>query len=277
MPEAITTYKVGSNLRDVERVKSGIIETFILDFNKYTPRANTQLLRSVFESIPNALGKKVIYSNLVSNCKSNEISLAIKQLQLAKLLMKVYNCSANGVPLAAEKNERYFKVIHLDIGLLLTQLNLKPNDLEKTLDLNLVNRGDLAEQFIGQQLRFDSPSYQEPDLYYWARERRGASAKIDYVSASPNHQVLPIEVKSGKTGSMRSLQTMIQEKSIPLALRFNSDPPSLLNEKRRTPKGDIQYELLSLPHYLVQQKDRLCQSLPNFHNSCLPEKQNHPE
>jgi predicted AAA+ superfamily ATPase len=272
MPEVIATYKTELNLRDVERVKSGIIETFILDFNKYTPRANTQLLRAVFESLPNALGKKVIYSNLVQNGKSNDISIAVKQLQLAKLLMKVYNCSANGIPLAAERNERYFKMIHLDIGLLLTQLNLKPNDLEKVLDLNLVNRGDITEQFIGQQLRFASPSYQEPDLYYWARDRKGASAEVDYVSVSPNHQVLPIEVKSGKTGTMRSLQTMIQEKSIPLALRFNSDQPTLFNEERQTPKGEIQYHLLSLPHYLIQQKDRLCKSLPGFRNSSLSKR-----
>jgi len=261
MPEAITTYKIEANLRDVERVKSGIMDTFILDFNKYAPRANTQLLRTVFESIPNALGKKIIYSNLVPNCKSNDISIAIQQLQLAKLLKKVYNTSANGIPLAAEKNERYFKVIHLDIGLLVTQLSLKPNDLEKVLDLNLINRGDLAEQFIGQQLSFASPSYQEPDLFYWARDRKGATAEVDYVTTSQNHQVLPIEVKSGKTGSMRSLQTMVQEKDIAFAIRFNSDQPSLLSEKRQTPKGEAEYQLLSLPHYLVQQKDRLCASL----------------
>nr|WP_246434080.1 AAA family ATPase [Spirochaeta isovalerica] len=259
MPEAIAAYRESGSLRDVERIKSSIIETFILDFNKYKGKTDTVLLRKVFESLPAQLGKKVIYSHIIPNVRANEVSSAIEQLSLAKVLTLVFHSSANGIPLAAEKNERYYKPLHLDIGLCLTQLGLNPVETENAEDLNFVNRGTLAEQFIGQQLYHQFPSYREPELFYWTRESRGASAEVDYLITDGHGGIIPIEVKSGRTGSLRSLQTITKEKGLSLAIRFNSDKPSVFNENRITPKGDVKYRLLSLPHYLVQQVDRLLQ------------------
>lgn len=159
--------------------------------------------------------------------------------------------------LAAEKNERYFKPLLLDIGLFLSQFGLNPIETENAEDLNLVNRGTLAEQFIGQQLYHLHPPYRNPELCYWARESRASSAEVDYLIAVENGRIIPIEVKSGKTGSLRSLQTITKEKGLSLVIRFNSDKPSVFNENRITPKGDVEYQLLSLPHYLVQQVERI--------------------
>jgi hypothetical protein len=129
--------------------------------------------------------------------------------------------------------------------------------VEQADDLNLVNNGSVAEQFIGQQLHHLSPPYRTPQLYYWAREKKGAAAEVDYLWVDDHSRIVPIEVKSGKSGSLRSLQTIVQEKRMNLAVRFNSDKPSLLIENRQTPKGWAKYQLLSLPHYLVQQMPRL--------------------
>ncbi len=256
MPESIVAFKETGSLREVERTKSGIIETFILDFNKYGAKANTTLLRKLFSSLPGALGRKVVYSNIDPHVRAKDLAPALTQLCLAKVVSKVFHSSANGVPLAAEKNERFFKPLLLDVGLLLTQLHLNPMDVEQTHDLNLINSGSLAEQFIGQQLRHLIPTYSDPELYYWAREKRGASAEVDYLYVDDHARIVPIEVKSGKTGSLRSLQAIMQEKGLSKALRFNSDTPSVFTENRRTPKGDISYQLISLPHYLSQQIHR---------------------
>ena len=257
MPEAIVTFKESGSLREVERIKVNINETFILDFNKYTPKVDTALLKRVFSFLPALQGKKVIYSNIDPNVRSKEIASAIDHLCLAKVVTKVFHSAANGVPLAAEKNERFFKPLLLDVGLLLSQLHLNPMDVEQTNDLNLVNKGSVAEQFIGQQLYNQSASYRDPELYYWARERKGASAEVDYLFVDEHAEIVPVEVKSGKTGSLRSLQIIMQEKRLPIAVRFNSDIPSLLTENRQTSKGPITYQLLSLPHYFVQQINRI--------------------
>ena len=74
----------------------------------------------------------------------------------------------------------------------------------------------------------------------------------------PVEVVVPVEVKAGATGSLRSLQQFVREKSSDLALRFNADPPSLLRDSRKLPDGTTaSYDLLSLPLYLVGQARRL--------------------
>ncbi len=261
MPEAVAVFHKTSNFKDVERVKSGILETFVLDFNKYKGKADIRLLRKVFESLPLHIGRKVIYSHIDSNYRSRDLSLAVNQLGLAKVLTRVFHSSANGIPLAAEKNERFFKPLHLDIGLLLSQLNINPIEAEYIDDLNLINQGALGEQFIGQQLLHLIPAFRNPELYYWIREKKESSAEVDYLHADGTGRIIPIEVKSGKTGRLRSLQSFVTEKGSALAIRFNADFPSIFTEERDTPRGRVSFKLLSLPHYLVGRIDTYLKSL----------------
>lgn len=169
----------------------------------------------------------------------------------------VYNSASNGLPLAAEKNDSYFKILFLDTGLFLTMLRLNPLLVEHQQDFNLVNQGSLAEQFIGQQLYQSHDAFREPELYYWAREKKAASSEVDFIIAENKGRIVPVEVKSGRTGSLRSLQVFSVEKASEVAVRFNSDQPSVFKESRQTSKGEADFVLVSLPHYLVQQSRRL--------------------
>ena len=83
----------------------------------------------------------------------------------------------------------------------------------------------MFHQFIGQHLLYNSSPWQKPELYYWHREKKGASSEVDYlITDGPN--IIPVEVKAGKTGSLRSLHTFAALKGTILALRFNADLPS---------------------------------------------------
>ena len=257
MPEAISCFAQDRSFKEVERVKSEIIETFRLDFNKYHGKSNPQLLTMVFDSMPRLMGKKLIYSHLTPNYRSNDLAKAIEQLCLARIITKIFHSHANGIPLAAEKNERFFKMMLLDVGLLLTQLNLIPTEIEQAGELNLVNNGALAEQFIGQHLYQAQPHYRAPELFYWARERKSSSAEVDFVITDDFNNVVPVEIKAGSTGRLRSLQIMVLEKSLPRAVRFCSAQPTIFTETRKTVKGTVNFKLISLPHYLVQQLQRL--------------------
>ena len=259
MPEAVSTFVEDRSFKSVERVKSGIVDTLRLDFHKYHGKADTRLLTKTFDSIPNLMGKKLIYSRIDKTRKSVDVSRAVQQLCLARVLAKVMKTSANGIPLAAERDERFFKVLFLDVGLCLTQLKLAPTDVDRVEELNLVNKGIVAEQLIGQELYATSPLYTEPELYYWLRERKASSAEVDYVIQGPEGLLAPIEVKAGSTGSLRSLQIMVAEKKLSLAVRFNSELPSVMREQRRTLKGNVDFKLISLPHYMVSQLQRLLQ------------------
>lgn len=247
MPEAVKTF-LENSWGECEAVKKNILSTYEDDFSKYRNRIPDLRLRKVFQKMPRLIGEKLKYVQIDPLERAKDLGLALDLLCMARVGHRVYHSSSNGVPLGAEINQKFFKLLFLDIGLASSILGLNMLDFEKEEDLNLVNQGRLTEQFIGQHLLYDLPFYQTPELYYWAREKKNASAEIDYV-VSKESQVIPIEVKSGKSGSLRALHLFLKEKKLSLGFRFNSEPPTVLREGKLT--------LISLPFYLVGQWRRL--------------------
>jgi predicted AAA+ superfamily ATPase len=138
--------------------------------------------------------------------------------------------------------------------------NICGNDwilLESIDDRGLVNEGGLAEQFIGQHL---VNPHQAPQLTYWLREAKTSNAEVDYVISRGN-LIVPVEVKAGKSGSLKSLQQFVYRKRAAIAVRFDLNPPSVQNVKNviRTKEGnrEIEYALMSFPLYLVSELTRI--------------------
>ncbi len=124
-------------------------------------------------------------------------------------------------------------------------------------DLLIVNKGALAEQFIGQHLLYDGPGYEKPQLFYWNREQKSSNAEVDYLITHED-KVVPVEVKAAKTGTLKSLQVFVAEKKAPVALRFNAMPPSCSRQETSIAgKDKVPFMLISLPLYLVGQARRL--------------------
>ena len=251
MPEAVKTYAINKDFMETERVKNTIIATYQDDFSKYAKDHEENRLREVFEKICRSIACKIQYSKINPNVRSALIAQTLRKLALAKVIYLVQHASCTGIPLGAEINEKIFKALFLDVGLLSTQLQLSFLDLTHIDELVLANSGIIAEQFVGQHLLYDRLSYEEPYLYYWQREKTSSQAEIDYV-ISQRQTIIPIEVKAGKTGTMKSLHLFLQEKQLSLGIRFHTQPPSM------TEKNDQQnYRILSLPLYMIGQTRRL--------------------
>jgi predicted AAA+ superfamily ATPase len=248
MPEAIQQYVIQKDFIAVEKVKHAILETYQDDFSKYASLKSAHYLRSVFEKIPGLIAQKIKYSFIDPNVKSTVVAHHIQKLAMAKIITIIVHSACNGVPLGAQLNEKIFKLIFLDNGLLSTQLGLSFLDLHDCTELNLVHSGMLAEQFIGQHLLTMRPYYESPHLYYWQREEKSSQAEIDYV-VSYRQKIIPIEVKAGKTGTLKSLHLFMQEKNCSLGVRFSSLPPSIVQVDGKS--------IWSLPLYLVSQLPRL--------------------
>ena len=127
-------------------------------------------------------------------------------------------------------------------------------------DLFFYNIGELAEQFIGQHLLYSQPTYMKAELYHWHREKAQSNAKIDYVSQQGNF-VLPIEVKSGRTGTLKSLHTFMELKQLTIALRFSTNTPLMEKVTSALPNSNYQFTLVNLPLYLVGQTKRLMREI----------------
>lgn len=185
------------------------------------------------------------------------VKWALNLLFRARVASPVYPSSCGGIPLGAAMNTKKFKVLFLDVGLMSTATGLNLLDFEKAEDVMRVNAGAICEEFIGQHLLFSQQPYCEPEVYYWLREKKNSSAEVDYVISEGAH-IVPIEVKAGKSGTLKSLHLFLHEKHGSFGVRFNSDMPSVLEPQTALPgRPNISYRLLSLPLYMVGQLRRL--------------------
>jgi hypothetical protein len=122
------------------------------------------------------------------------------------------------------------------------------------------NEGILAEQFIAQELLNIQPEYMSPELFYWSREEKSSNAEIDFIFQHKN-KIYPIEVKAGKTGTLKSMQLYLHEKKLKEGIRFNMDLPSKgsFHVRLNVPgnSAELSWTLLSLPLYMVSELRRL--------------------
>ena len=256
LPEAVSAWARSRDFARVSRIHQSIVTTYRDDFDKYSHGSLKGRIQMVFDRLPGMVGRKFKYVQVSRDHRAAELADALRHLCMARVASKIHHTSANGVPLAAEADERRFKCLYMDVGLMCAALHLNVLDLGRQ-DLTLVNGGAVAEQFVGQHLLYSGPRYETPTLYYWTREARNAAAEVDYLLA-PGRQVIPVEIKAGTTGSLRSVHQFLNEKRRDFALRFNADSPSLLHDSKGLAGGTrIDYHLLSLPLYMVGQARRL--------------------
>jgi len=255
MPEAVKTYAHSKRLKDVSEVHNSIIETYQEDFPKYIGSRNLTRIQHVFNFAARNVGKKIKYSQFSRQDKSATIKRDIELLCMARVLSKVIHSHCSGLPLQADIEDTVYKLIFLDVGLMNAICGLGWNTISQTVDTQLVNEGAIAEQFIGQHLQDFVSTSLNRELTYWLREGRSINAEVDYVLAL-NGQIIPIEIKAGATGSLKSLHQFVGEKNTPLAVRFDTGLPSRQSVKTRIRKGkktiDANYQLISLPLYLVE-------------------------
>ena len=256
MPAAVDIFKDQGNYREALREQQSILQTYVDDFNKYRKNVNAGRLDKVFRRIPSLAGQKVKYVNIDRNEKTAALAQAIHLLELARVIYCVRHTAGNGLPLEAEVNDRNYKPIFLDIGLMQSALNLRYSDVLKTKELIEINAGSLAEQFVGQHLLFDFEYYEKPSLYYWNRESKSSTAEIDYLITYKG-QIVPVEVKAGKTGTLRSLHLFVSSKKADLAIKYSSAKP-LCDELQTIASCQPRlFILLSIPFYLIDQTRRL--------------------
>lgn len=257
MPAAVSVWCRKNNLQDLNQVHQDLLATYRDDFAKYHGKIIIKRMEEVMMAVPRQLGQKFMYSRVNSDVPSSIIKDTLELLCQARICYQIRGCAANGVPLAAELLEKHRKAIFLDVGLSASALGISFDQLVTINDLTLINKGAVAEQVVGQILRTLLPPFIEPSLYYWHREEKGSSAEVDYIIQNGNN-VLPIEVKAGKTGSLKSLHLFMKIKALAQAVRINSDLPNVMDVDVKIQNGESScYRLFSLPFYLLSQLFRI--------------------
>ncbi|MBF0245911.1 MAG: ATP-binding protein [Planctomycetes bacterium] len=266
MPAAVNVWVQTRSFVAVAELHRDLLQTIRDDFAKYgaTPqsRVNTLRVGKVFAALPRLVGRKFMPSEVDREEKSLFLKDAFRLLTLARVATPVQRTAANGIPLGAEIDERYQKVCLLDVGLYATMCGADAVTVTSKLDLTLINEGKLAEQLVGQELRACRPFNQEPALFTWVREAKNSNAEVDYV-IQVGARIVPVEVKAGATGRLRSLHMMVAEKNLNFAVRVSSEPPVLGAVATALPSHPPRsFQLLSVPFYLVSEIPRLVEAIP---------------
>ena len=240
--------------RDTERrlqLQRDLLATYADDFSKYRDRIPVDMLRRVVDAVARGLGGRFMYSHIEADTSHRNLRKAFDLVQLARICHRVEHTAARGLPLGAESRPELFKAILLDVGLVSVRLGLSQLDMRDLSSLLWANSGGLAEQFVGQHLRLLTRPFEEPRLYYWQRTD-GRQAEIDYI-IQVGPRIVPVEVKAGSAGAMKSLHLFMQSRNLPTAVRLDANLPSRQEVAVRTTEGvPVEFSLVSLPLYMVE-------------------------
>lgn len=224
MPEAVATWKNTSDFIRCQQVHKDIILTYEDDFNKYARCVNPDLLRRTLRGVCHQVGMKLTFIQISEDYRSYQFREVLRLLTLAGLVIPVVSTSANGLSLDTESDERRVKYLFLDCGLLLSVLHLD-GEAEQTLTgliltgtpQDLVNKGAVTEMVAGLEMSRYGEPVQRPHLFYWKKTGKSI-AEVDYITAY-RAVVLPVEIKAGTQGGMKSLWMFMREKRLTDAVR----------------------------------------------------------
>jgi len=220
MPQAVQTYVVRGDLLEVQRILDDLIITIQADFVKYKKKIPPASIKTVFESIVNQVGKKYKFTNDFTSLTNVVIKQVIDLLEMAGLVYPVIHSSSNGIPIGAEINSKKTKLLIFDTGIYQRILGLNVADLLLKDDVEVINKGNIAELFVGLELIKSTQCYEKTGLYYWHREAKNSQAEVDYVIQIQD-VIIPLEVKAGTKGAMQSMYLFMNEKKSSFGIRVS--------------------------------------------------------
>ena len=257
MPGVVKSYAEEKKLIDIQRIHHNILTSIQYDFVKYGTRKQQEYLQTVLKYCGQNPGQKIKYSNIDRDTRSTFLKETIRKLELSRIIHTIKHTNAQRVPLTRHSRDDIYKTLFFDIGFV---NHFKQIELVNLENLITASEGVLAEQFVGQELLAQNEPWIDPQLYYWSREEKNSNAEIDYIFQYEN-QIYPVEVKAGKTGTLKSMQIYLYEKKLKTGIRFNMDRPTIgnfttgINIPKK--KAELKWRLVSLPLYMVSELKRI--------------------
>ena len=248
MPEIIKEYSETKDITSLNTLYDSLIASYIDDVEKYAQsNAQIQSIRHVIKASYFEAGKRIKFQGFgKSSYGSKEMGEALRTLEKALLLSLVYPTTSAKLPIMPEL-QKSPRLQLLDTGLMNYASGMQ-KEIIGTTDLNNVYQGTVIEHLIGQELLASNYNALSA-LNFWVREKPTSTAEVDYVITHEG-KLIPIEVKSGKEGKLKSLHLFMDESPGKIAIRLFAGELSI--SKIVTPNGK-KYNLLNMPYYLVSQ------------------------
>jgi predicted AAA+ superfamily ATPase len=246
MPQVVSKYAENHDLTMLQSIYDSLIISYQEDVEKYANGSSQlQYVRHVLSSVFTEAGSRITFEKFGHSLyRSREIKEAFIVLERAMLLKLVYPASSVQLPMIPNLRKRP-RLQLIDTGIVNYATGLM-GELVFTQNINDVYRGKIAEHIVGQE--FLTTSYLASNkLQFWVRDKNESDAEVDYILPWKEFLV-PIEVKSGSIGKLRSLQQFMELSMCPVAVRVWQGKQSI--EKVKTLAGK-EFSLINMPFYLA--------------------------
>jgi len=206
MPQVVASYIEHQDYLRCQELLADLLESYLKDFPKYSSKySDLKYIDTVFSKVPHLVGNQFKFVQISRDIQSKYLRSGLDLLDKADLVNFIYKTS--GIPLGANYNPQRFKLLFIDIGLMQRACDL--NIARWITDsYNLINAGPVSEQFVGQEICANT-NFKREKLYYWARDKSGSSAEVDYIIEHLSG-VTPVEVKAGTSGRLKSMQLLLK-------------------------------------------------------------------
>jgi predicted AAA+ superfamily ATPase len=252
MPEAVSVFLESGSYSQAREVYDAIYMGYNEDVEKYASLARSSYLTHVLEHAPAHSGERVTYEKFGDSFyKSREMKEAFDTLGKALIVYRAKPTSSVRLPIL-EKLRKAPKIFFLDTGLVNFRIGFKEFFSERQ-SLSIVYQGRIAEQVVAQEII--SKTCQPPSLHFWIKEK--GEAEVDFLYPFRD-LVIPIEVKSGAFGKLKSLFLFMEKSDHPFALRVYSGENRV--DRLQLPSGK-HFFLHSLPFYFLPRLDEIISGL----------------
>ena len=230
MPEAVENFILdGMNILQInKKIIEDIINSYINDMNKYVNnKYEAAKNESIYRSIPVQIGNKsnkFQYTKIEKNARKRDYESSMDWLLASNMIYKCCKLNSINIPPEAYKDNDYFKIYMGDIGILNTMLKINTNEIY--LDKSFIYKGEIAENYVANQLTFNSIS-----VYYWAT---ASNSEIDFIIYNEDG-IIPIEVKAGEKIQSKSLNSYISKYNPVYAIRISSKNFGFANNIKSVP------------------------------------------
>ncbi|MFC1731444.1 ATP-binding protein [candidate division KSB1 bacterium] len=248
MPEIIADYIENRDLFRLKRIYESLIVSYQDDIEKYARNQNMMnVIRHIIGAAFQYAGSRITFEKFGnSTYRSREMGEAFRVLEKTMLLQLIYPVTKARLPLE-EKTKMSPKLQMLDTGLVNHSSGLQ-KILITSKHIDEVYKGKIAEHITGQELLTLHTSVRSK-LNFWVPKNSNAQSEIDFVYPYSD-LLIPVEVKSGATGRLRSLHRFVEEAPHDLAVRIYSGKYKV--EDATTVKGK-KFRLINVPFYMLGQ------------------------
>lgn len=247
MPAIVASYQEKKLFEALTNQYTQLWQSFKDDVEKYAKNdTDRRIIRHVIDTAPNELDRIKFEGFGNSNYRSREVGEALRALDMARLIRLVYPSTSLQPPMAIDYKKRP-RLQFLDTGLWSQAIGLQKSMIQVE-DLDEIHKGRVIQHLISQEINstLSQKDYLSP---FWVRQEKDANSEVDIVFPYGKY-LIPVEVKAGASGSLRSLHQFIDRSEVPVGVRFYAGKLSI--EKTFTASGRP-FDLINLPYYLGTQ------------------------